>query len=49
MAYTLAYVCIGNSDMFNYQDVIFFEDKLLELVQWTKDGRRPPISHLTSA
>ena len=48
-AHTLAYVCIGCSDMFSYQDVIFLDDKLLELVQWTRDGRRPPVSHLTAA
>ena len=38
---TVVWVCISDPGMFSYQDNIFMEDRLLELIQTTVDGRRP--------
>ena len=46
---TIAYVCVNEPEWFSQQDLIFIEDKLLELLQWTKDKRRPPLSHFIAA
>ena len=45
---TIALVTIGE-DFFTYQDVIYIEDRLLSLLQFTRDGRRPPLIHFTTA
>ena len=46
---TLAYISIHEPDWFPLQDLIFTEDKFFDLLQWTKDKRRPPLSHFITA
>ena len=46
---TLVWVCIADPTMFAFQDAIFMEDRLLELIQTSVEGRRPPASHFTAA
>ena len=45
---TIALVTVGE-EFFTYQDVIYIEDRLLALLQFTRDGRRPPIIFFTTA
>ena len=46
---TVAWVCIAEPTMFSFQDSIFMDDRLLELIQTSVDGRRPPASHFVAA
>ena len=46
---TVAWVCIADPSMFSFQDAIFMDDRLLELIQTSVDGRRPPASHFVAA
>ena len=46
---SVAWVCVADPTMFSYQDSIFMEDRLLELIQTSVDGRRPPASHFVAA
>ena len=45
---TIALVTVGE-DFFTYQDVVYIEDRLIGLLQFTRDGRRPPIIFFTTA
>ena len=45
---TIALVTVGE-EFFTYQDVIYIEDRLLSLLQFTRDKRRPPILFFTTA
>ena len=45
----VALVTIQDPDYFTYQDAIFVDDKLTNLIQYTKDGLRPPLVFFTSA
>ena len=46
---TVALVTVNVPDFFTYQDVVFIEDKVLNLLQLTKDKRRPPLVFWTTA
>ena len=46
---TVALVTVNIPDFFSYQDVVFIEDKLLNLLQFTKENRRPPVVFWTTA
>ena len=46
---TVAFVCIHDGDFFTLQDVVFVEDKMLNLLQLSKHGTRPPVVFFTSA
>ena len=46
---TVAYVCVNDPSFFGLQDLIYMEDKILELLQFTKDKRRPPVQHFVAA
>ena len=46
---TVALVTVHIPDFFDYQDVVFIEDKILNLLQFTKDSRRPPLVFWTTA
>ena len=46
---TLAWVAVNKGDWFTYQDFHFIDDRMLEMLQWTKDGRRPPLNHYVVA
>ena len=46
---TLAWVAVNKGDWFTFQDFLFVDDRMMELLQFTKDGRRPPLSHFTMA
>ena len=46
---TLALASIHEPDWFSMQDAVFIEDKLLNMLQMTKEGRRPPVVFFTTA
>ena len=46
---TMAFISIHDGAFFTLQDAIFIEDKLLNLLQFSKDGKRPPIVFFTTA
>ena len=46
---TMSWVCVNMPAFFSYQDAVFAEDRCLELLQWTKDGQHPPLSHVSTA
>ena len=46
---TVALVTVHIPDFFDYQDVAFIEDKILNLKQFTKENRRPPLVFWTTA
>ena len=46
---TLAWVAVNKGDWFTYQDFHFIDDRMLEMLQFTKDGRHPPLNHFIVA
>ena len=46
---TVAFVTVHEPSFFGLQDVIFIEDKILCLLQMTKNDRRPPLVFFTTA
>ena len=46
---TVSVVTIQEPDYFAYQDVLFIEDMMLNLMQIAKEGRRPPLVFFTTA
>ena len=46
---TLAWVAVNKGNWFTYQDFLFIDDRMLEMLQFTKDGKRPPLNHFTVA
>ena len=46
---SLCWLCISFPAWFGYQDVVFICDKMLDLLNYTHNGRRPPMAHFTQA
>ena len=46
---TVAFCMIHEPERFALQDIIFIEDKMLSMLQMTKEGKRPPLVHFTTA